>query len=232
MTSASHHTTRSPVLAASVAHSALPLPWPTPWRSWTSPIGTTVAPASAATTARVVGAAVVEHDQLVDEAGARRRARRGSCARASRSVATSSRHGMHTDTVRPRLGRGDRARRSSRRPRTCAPRSRRSPPVASAAVFLYGVVNASPDSLHDGLDRHDARRGGRAGPPAAGRRRRRHRPRRPGLDRRGHGRRLDASSGRASQPIVPALAALGVAAERRQLAPARSCGGRSRPGRR
>ena len=55
----------------------------------------------------VVGAAVVEHDQLVDDAVRGRRASARIVRTSEPIVATSSRHGMHIDTVRPRLRRGD-----------------------------------------------------------------------------------------------------------------------------
>ena len=127
----------------------------------------------------------------------RRRRRRARCRRCCGRRARSARrpadvahqlgpHGAHERrrSSPPRCGTGCTATPCARPwrrrpPRSMPPRRRRSAPghrlirastVASAAVFLFGVVNASPDSLHDGLDRHHARRGGGAGQRAAGRR--------------------------------------------------------------
>ena len=97
VTSPSHHTIRSPLLATSDAHSALPLPCPMPCRDEhrqcrrrsrrrrRRPRG-------------VVGAAVVQDQQLVEQRAIAIRWRRA--ARSGPMVATSSRHGMHIETVR------------------------------------------------------------------------------------------------------------------------------------
>ena len=57
-------------------------------------------PGSRGDEGRVVGAAVVEHDQLVDEPCASTSVER-TVRTSEPIVATSSRHGMHIDTVRP-----------------------------------------------------------------------------------------------------------------------------------
>ena len=92
----------SPELASRPAHRALPLPHPTPCSAWMSSIATTRAPARAATAAvpSVLRSSTTSSSSTRPPGPV-------SCWRiavtSDPTVPASSRHGMHTDMVRPRL---------------------------------------------------------------------------------------------------------------------------------
>ena len=187
MTSPSHHTTKSPC----------------------SPRASPTARCPCRGRRRALVDVADRHD---GRAGRRRRGRcRRCCSRRARSARRRHRWRSISSTATgarasrsspPRRGTGCTSTPSARpSAATCDPLDPVRPPTstahrptprpdASVGRALYGVVNASPDSLHTGSIATPPRRS----PGASCWRGRRPRPRRPGVDRRRHRRRL-ASSG-------------------------------------
>src|SRR4051812_38172073 len=147
MTSASIHTTNSPVQQTSDAHSTLPLPAPVPNRCCTSSIGTTVAPAARASSAE----RSVERSSMTTSSSIRSDARSSSriAATTRPTVASSLRHGRHTETRRVPLSRmADSMSSTSTKVSIAAPQGVRGSDGSLPSMLIFGVVNCSPDSLN------------------------------------------------------------------------------------